>query len=813
LFTTTVVLTLALGIGVTTSIFGIVNAVLLRPLPYPDSDRLVEPYHTLLAIGIPTAAQSRGTYFHYSRTVHSLQSIAASSPTTVNLADASATSEPERISAARVTANLLTTLRVLPERGRGFTANEDLPNGARVVLIGDGLWHRRFGADPSILSRDIRIDGNIYRIVGVMPSSFHYPDPLVELWVPMQLDPAARDAQGFGIVGVARLAPNATIASAERELNTQLTRLPESYPNIYPGLPTDKLLAQASARAAVHSLRDSVVGNFASILWVVAATVCLVLVVTCANVVNLLLVRSQGRAREVAVRAALGASRRRLLALFVTEAAVLATGGAIVGLGIAELTTQLLLRAGPTTIPRWDEIGVDGTSFAFTLGITILVALTCSVFPALRYRSMRFTALLREGGRTGTVGRERHRAQRTLIVIQVALALLLLAGCGLLTRTVSQLSKVKPGFDPSQTLAFAVSLPAGQFPRLAMASQFYLDVMDRLRALPGVEAVGAVSKLPLRAASPLVPVYLEHFPVAPGTLPHVFPFPVASAGYFQAMHIRLLAGRLFPDRLPTAAPQEVVVSRAFAEQYWHDSTGRRALGERLKVSTSETVPWSTVVGVVESVRDTSLAGPPIAEVYSPLRPLDPATADSLAPFTPRVMSIVVRASGDPLTLASAVRRQVFALNASVPIFDVQPMTAVLERVSSQTRFALLALGAAAAITLVLGALGLYGVIAYVVSLRTRELGLRMALGAEPSAVLGLVLRDGVTLAAIGIVAGLAAFAVVGRFLRGLLFGVAPDDPATLLSVVAVIVLVAAVASWLPAWRASRIDPLEALRLE
>lgn len=814
LFTATVVLTLALGIGATTAIFGIVNAVLLRPLPYPESDRLVEPYHTLPGIGIPYVAQSRGTYFHYARTAKTLQSIAAWTQTTVNLVDMSGSAEAERVHAARITATLLPTLRVQPERGRGFTAGEDLPNGQHVALISDGLWHRRFGGDPAILSRDVRIDGNSYRIVGVMPPGFHYPDPMAELWIPLQLDPAARDAEGFNVGAVARLAPNATLESVQRELNAQLATLPESYPNIYPGLATRGLLAQSKARALVRSLRDSIVGNFGGVLWVVAATVSLVLIVTCANVINLLLVRAQGRAREVAVRAALGATQGRLLALLVTEAAILATAGAVIGLGLAELITRLLLRVGFTSFPRWNEVGVDGASFVFTLAITVLVAVASSIFPALRYRAMRFTAMLREGGRTGTVGRERHRAQRTLIVVQVALALLLLAGCGLLTRTVSQLRKVKPGFDPSHTLAFTVSLPNGQYPKLASVPQFYGDVLERIRSFPGVEAVGTVSRLPLQGGAPLAPVFVEKFPVPPGSLPQVFPFPIVTAGYFQAMRIRLIAGRLFPQEIPPAAsPREVVVSRAFAERYWRDSTGQRALGERIKASLSEAAPWSTIVGVVESVRDTSLVAPPLAELYFPLRSLNPATPDSLQPFTPRVMSIVVRTSGDPLAVVDAVRRQIRAVNASIPIFDVEPVTAVLERVSAQTRFALFALAAAAAITLMLGALGLYGVIAYVVSLRTRELGLRMALGAEPATVMGLVLRDGVTLAFVGVVAGLAAFAIVGRFLRGLLFGVAPSDPTTLVAVVLIVFIVAAVASWLPAWRAARIDPLEALRVE
>lgn len=813
LFLLATTITLALGIGAATSVFGIVDAVLLRPLPFPDADRLVSPYHTLQGIGIPVAGQSRGTYFHYRRTVRSFQSIAVYRFASVNVADPSGAGDAERAQAAQISASLLPTLGVSPERGRNIAQTEDLPHGQHVALISDGLWRRRFAADEHILDRTLRVDGSSYRIIGVMPASFQFPDSRVELWMPLQLDPTLRDAESFNVVGVARLAPGATLASAQRELDVQLERFPESYPSIYPGLETRAFMRQAKMGAVVQTLRDRMVGNFAGVLWIIAGAALLLLVVTCANVVNLLLVRAEGRTREIAVRSALGASRSRLLRHFAAEGGVLAMVGGVVGLALAALMTRLLVHSGPTSFPRWQEVGIGGSSVAFAAIVVALTALTCTVLPAVQFRTVRVGAVLRDGGRTGTSGRERHRTQRTLIVVQVALALLVLAGSGLLARTVWRLDNVQPGFDPSHTLAFTVSLPAGQFPRLNGVSEFYKQATAQLRALPGVEDAGVSEKLPLSGGESLGPVFVQDFPVTGNTVPAVFPFPVASPGYFHVMRIPLLAGRLYPEEIAPDAPSEVVVSRAFVEHYWHDPTGESALGKRVRISTSETAPWSTIVGVVESVRDTSLGSAGVGEVYLPLRTSAPEVPDSLAWHTPRVMSVVIRTAGDPVALTSAARHVIRAVDANVPIYDVASMSEVLDRATARTRFALLALAVAAAITLVLGAVGLYGVIAYVVSLRTRELGLRIALGAEPATVLALVLRDGLGLALVGIAGGLAAFVALGRFLRGLLVGVTPTDPVTLGGVTLAILIVSAVASWIPARRASRIDPLEALRAD
>lgn len=810
LFTATVISTLALGIGATAAIFSVVDAVLLRPLPYRDSGHLVVLRHSLLGLGIPTAAQSLGTYFHYQRTSHTLSSVAGYIPASFNLADPSGGTDAERIRGAQISANMLSTLGVATARGRGFTADDDRPKGPHLGIIGDALWHRRYGGDPSIVGRSIQINGALYTVIGVMPSGFHFPEPTTDLYLPLQLDPATPNAGGFNMGAVGRLAPNVTVADAEHELNELLPRLPESYPDIYPGMPTASTLTQARARAVVRTMKDEAIGGFARILWIVMATVGLVLIVACANVANLILVRAHGRGRELAVRAALGASPRNLIARFFAEGIVLAVGGAIIGLALAAVAVRLLVHSGAASLPRLNETRLDVPTFAITVLVAVIVAVVCSLLPALRFRRASVTSMLREGGRTGTSGPAQQRAQHTLVVVQVALAVLLLAGSGLLMRTVAQLRGVRPGFDPSNTLTFTLSLPASDVPHARDAALFYESLIERLRALPGVQDVGLVSKLPLVGGEALAPVYVESEPVQGATVPPVFPFPVATPDYFRAMRIPLLAGRLLAPPTDPNAELQVVVSRAIAERFWHDPTGVKALGQRIR--TSSQVPWSTIIGVVESVRDSSLTAAGVGELYLPLT-IPPADRPDAASVVPRVMTVVIRSSGDPSALAPAVRRAIAELRRGIPIYDVQPMTEVLDRWMAQTSFVLGALTAAAAITLLLGAVGLYGVIAYSVSMRTRELGVRMALGAAPQTIRDMILREGMALAAVGVAIGVAAFLGVGRALRRLLFEVGAADPVTLVATVVVLLAISAFAAWLPARRAARADPLEALRAD
>lgn len=810
LFTTVAVLILALGIGAASAVFTVVDAVLLAPLPYPRADELVGLHHSLSGIGIPRAGQSLGTYWQYQRSSRLLASVGAYSENSANLADPAGTTAAERVHGAEISASLLPTLGARPLVGRGFAAAEDVPKGPHVALIGEALWRRRFGADPAITSRSIQVNGTMYQIVGVMPERFRFPGRETQLWTPLALDPADVNAGPFRLGAVGRLRPGVSLDALHRELTGLLARLPEKFPNLFPGLPTAGVLKQSRAAVMVSALRDDVVGDFARVLWIVAATAALVLVVACANVANLLLVRAQGRGTDLAVRSALGASRLQLVRLFAAEGVILAAAASVVGILLALLGTRLLVRHGPPEIPRLAEVGVHGATLLFTALVALLVAAGCSAIPALRFGTTQLGAVLREGGRAGTAGRQRHRARNVLIAAQVALSLVLLAGSGLLARTVWHLHAVPLGFAPSPVLTLRVYLPPSQYQRRLQIAEFQDRLTTELQALPGTVDAGVVSKLPLDGGSPLAPVSVEGRLVPPGTLAPVYAFPTVSRGYFHTMGIPVLAGRTFGRSADVGTAQEMIVSRAFAERYWGAQGARTAVGKRIRLN--DNAPWNTIVGVVESIRDTSLTADPLAEVYFPLftaRDLPDSLRPPLSPNT----NIVIRASGDPVALAGAAQRTIHALDASLPVFDVRPMSAVVARAAARAWFVLVILGVASAITLVLGAVGLYGTIAYVVGLRTREIGVRMALGARPVTVSWLVVREGMLLAISGVVAGLVVFVGVGRFLRALLFDVSPTDPFTLVAVSSLLILVAVLASWLPARRAARVDPLEALRAE
>jgi putative ABC transport system permease protein len=811
-FTIPATVTLAVGTGAMAAIFSIVNAVLLRPLPFFQSDHLVAVRHTLPGLGVAEVNQSPGSYFHYRRTSRQLASIAGYTASPVNLSGTDDTGAPEYVRAARISANLLGTLGVAPPVGRGFVEADDRPNGEHVALISDALWRRRFGADPRILGATLQIDGMAYRVVGVLAAGFHFPDPTTELWLPLALDPAMPIAGGFNeMAAVARLGPGVSLAGAQEELNQVLARLPEAYPNLAPGMPTTSFLAQARARVIVRPLRDETVGGFARILWVVATTAALVLVVTCANVATLLLVRTLARRHELAVHVALGCSGGRLFARSMAETLVIAGLGGAGGLLLAWITIRLLVSVDPSDIPRLHEISVDGHVLAFTALVSIGVALVCSAIPVMRYGTTDLAPALQGAGRSATATRERSVAQRALITVQVALALVVLAGSGLLLRTVWQLRAVRTGFDPQNTLVLSLSLPNSQFPNRADVARFYDELVQRVRVVTGVEEAGVVSKLPLMGRASHSPVYVERMPAEKGVIPPVHAIQVASAGYFRAIRIPLLAGRLFGSPTDAATAHEVVVSRAFADYYWHDETGRRVVGERVRVAPNE--PWYTIVGVVESVRDTAIAAPPIGTVYFPMVVPAAGSPDSAVLRIPRVMTLVVRSARDPVALTNAIRGEIRALDPTLPIFAVYPMGEVVARSTARTTFLLLALAGAALITLVLAAVGLYGVMAYVVSLRTPEIALRLAVGAEPARVRRLVLREGMGLTVVGLAAGVVVFAVCARVLRAVLFEVSPGDPITLLIACSLLLVVAALASWLPARRAARVDPLGALRGE
>ncbi len=806
-FTLTASLTLVIGIGASVAIFALVNGVLLRPLPYGNPDRLVSAWHDLPGVSIHKGNQTIGTYFTYKRLAQTIEDIAVVQHGAVNLSDPRGGSDPQRIDAAFASASLIPVLGVPPLVGRGFTEAEDLPNGPPVVVIGERIWRTRFGGDQQILGRMLEVNGRSREVIGVMPQRFRYPTADVQIWVPLQLDRASTFYGGFNYDAVARLKPGVTADDAGREFASLLARMHEEFPNMAPGVSTQMLMEQAKPVPFLLPLKEDMTGGVAKTLWLVAAAAGLVLLVACANVTNLILVRADARQRELAVREAIGAGRARVLAHFFAESAVITALAGAAGLGLATVAIRALVRAAPAGIPRLAEVRIDAMTIGFTVVVSVLVAFACSLIPALRLGGVRLASALREGGRGGTAGRVQQRVRSALVVSQIALALVALAGSGLLLRTFQQLTAVKPGFDPDNLATFWMSVPTARYSSDSLVGQFYTQLLDRVRALPGVQSAGISSRLPLMLnGTNQTPLYPEDDPSYATKIPPLQLYTTTDGDYFRTMGIPLIAGRTF-DRLDRQRSDQAIISQATAFQFWKDSTGQQALGKRFRDLPGSS--WYTVIGVVGNARDTALAAPPSQTVYFAQVP----KGEQMESQIRNTMALVVRTAGEPSSITSAIQRTVRELDASLPLFRVRSMAAVTKESMAQLRFTMLLLGAAALVTLVLGAVGLYGVMAYIVALRTRELGVRIALGASPGAVVAMLTRQGVVLTGFGIAAGLLLFVLAARFLRSFLYGVATTDPLTLVSASLLLVATAAFASWTPARRSSRLDPAEVLRAE
>ena len=806
-FSITASLTLVIGIGAAVAIFALIDAVLLRPLPYGHPDRLVGAWHALDGISMGQANQTSATYFTYRKLSRSIESIGVFQDGAANVSESGGGAEPQRIGAGWVSATLIPMLEVPPILGRSFTDAEDLPNGGSVVMISEGLWRTRFGADPLVLGKRLEVNGSSREIIGVMPDRFRFPTATTRIWLPLQLDPNSPTPGGFNYDGIARLKPGISVADAQRDFASVLPRMVEISPMMAPGVSTQMLLDQAKPRPVLHPLKDDVTGGIAKTLWVVAAAAVLVLLVACANVSNLMLVRADARQRELAVREALGAGRGRVVGHLLTESAAVSFVAGALGLALAALALRVLVRVGPADIPRLAEVHVGATAVAFAMVVAAIVALVCSAIPALRLGRVNLSLALREGGRGGTSGRARQRTRSALVAAQIALALVALAGSGLLIRTFQQLNAVRPGFHAESVATFWMSLPSARYANDSSLTRFYAQLLDRVRALPGVQSAGVSSRLPLMGRGMNQnPFYPENDPSYRNKIPPLQIYTTTDGDYFRTMGIPLIAGRTF-DRLETQRANEAIISQATALQFWKDSTGRSALGKRF--SDLPNGNWFTVIGVVGNVRDTALAAAPSQTVYFPEAP----AASDFNSQTARTMALVVRTATEPTALTASVQRIVRALDPTLPLFDVRPMSSVMRASVAQLSFTILLLGTAAIVTLVLGAVGLYGVMAYVVTLRVRELGVRIALGASPGSVVAMLTRQGVLLTTVGIAAGIALFAVVARFLGTLLFGVAPLDPLTLVVSSLLLVGIAALASWIPARRTTRLDPAEVLRAE
>lgn len=788
-FAAVTVLTLAVAIGANTAIFSVVDGVLLRPLPYPDEDQLMIVRAGLRPetdVGEDIPFSHRG-YWLFHNESRSYEKFGGYNPRPAQ-APLTGDGPPLQINLGQVSLPVFELLEVLPQRGRLPTAEEDLPDAPLVVLLADGLWRDRYGSDPEVIGRTVNVAGQEWEVIGIMPPGYDFPTPEVDLWMPMRLDPASENFGGHGIEGLGRLAEGSTVESAIVEAEGLIARFGEVgygeswFTGVFSGTATGKLL------------RETIVGDSRRPLMILLGTVGFVLLIACSNVANLLLVRAESRSRESALRMALGAGRARLIRQVLTESILLAAVGGLAGVALAFLATRVLVSVGPASIPRLGEIGISSTALLFTSAVSLLCGLLFGFLPALRAASRKSFAVLRDGGAT-TIGRERHRLRSILVVTQVALALVLVVGSGLMVRSFQQLRGVDPGFEAGGVLTFGLRPQANKYGGDAEGlAQFFDQLTAELETVPGVAVAGGITNLPLTGGGPYLTRVIEEFPPDEGEFPPAFHIRRVTPGYFEAMRVPLVEGRAFTLDDHNLRLGSIIVSNSLKQRYWPNTS---ALGKRIS--------GSTIVGVVGDVHDTGLDADVEEFVYH-------AMLDSVGGGV-GALTIVLRTDVDPLSLVSTVRQTILDLDADLPITDVKSMSEVVGESLSRTSFTMTLLALAAVIALFLGSVGIYGVISYVVSQQTTEIGVRLALGADPSDVRGAVVSQGLKLTVAGVVIGLIVAAAMGRVLTTLLFGVSPFDPLTLIGGSVIFMSVAAAASFIPARRAARIAPAQALRGE
>jgi putative ABC transport system permease protein len=796
-FTAAAILTIAIGIGATTAVFTVVNAALLRPLPYPDPGRVLDIANTW--DGTPRGAISPAEYFDYRQTEN--DAFTAFAVYAMGSANLTGAGDPVRLRAGFVSAEMFAVLGVAPAIGRPFTANEERAQ-QNVALISHGLWSREFGSDPTVVGRRITLDGTGTEVVGVLPPDFHLPDDygagqVTDIVAPLGLDPARVTARGSHFLnGVGRLAPGVSRERAQAALTAIVTRFVADFPKDYP---RDMRFAVTTA-----PLAERVIGDARRPLLLLLGAAGFVLLVACANVASLMLVRLDARRAELAVRTAVGAGRGRIVRQLLAESVTIGVVGGAAGVAVAWWGTQVLLALGPPNLPRFGEVTVDARVLIFAAATAIGTGLFFGLFPAFRASRGGMATALQASGRGAAPGQSRFR--RGLVVGQVAIALTLLAGAGLLGRSLVALQSVDPGFRQDHVLTGRLALASADYPTAPQVIDAFEAIQNRVAALPGVQAVGAVTNLPLASGLGDLNVMIEGREQAAGEVSPRADWQVVTPGYFAAMGLSVRRGRVLDARDRVDAPGAVVINETMAERYW---PGQDALGARFTLGGHAGPGLVTVVGIVGDVRHGSLAEPRTSQMYLAQAQFRFWNGGGVA----RALTLVVRVSGDPAVVSGAVRAALREVDPRLPLASAQTMDAVVSASLGRPRF-LFALSATfAVVALVLGALGLYGVLAYGVARRTREIGLRLALGARPREVASLILRDGGGLVAWGIASGLVGAVLFGRLLRGLLFGVGALDPATL--VVAPIALTAAalMAVWIPARRAARLDPMEALRHE
>jgi len=806
LFSGVAVLTLAVGIGSNAAIFSVVNGVLLKPLPFKDPEGLVGVWHTAPGLGFPEVNQSPALHFTYLDESRTFESVGMWDNGSVSV---TGVAEPEQVESMSVTSQIMPMLGIRPLLGRAFTEDDDAAGNPETVILGHGYWQRRFGGDPDVLGRTLTVNGRTREIIGVLPANTRFLAWDPDVYLPFQLDRNNVFVGNFSYQAIGRLRADATVATANADVERMVPMAVERYP----GGITLSMLEQAQFGALVRPLKEDVVGEVDNVLWVLLGTVAMVLLIACANVANLFLVRAEARQREMAVRTAMGANRRHLTGQLLGESVVLGVVSGVLGLGLAVLGLKALVALGPESLPRLNEIGVDARVLVFTFAVSVLAGVLFGLVPALRLGMPNLVGALKEGGRGGSAGKEQHLARNTLVVAQMALALVLLTGAGLMVRSFQALRAVDPGFAaPEEVLYFRVSVPTAEVEDPVVAAETHQEMLRRVQALPGVAAAAITSSVTMDGWDSNDPLESEARPVEPGQLPPIRRYKWVGEGSFATLGNRLVAGRDITWADVDQKAKVVVVTENLAREEWGDAAS--AVGKRVRqaLGSDGNGPWYEVVGVAADAYDDGPARDPVATVYWPQ--VVEGFYGQEGATTQRSMAYAVRVrSGDPEALLPAVREAVWSVNPNVPLARTTTLDDLAAGRMAQTSFTLIMLAIAAGVALFLGAVGIYGVISYVVSQRTREIGVRMAMGAEQGDVSRMVLRQAGTLAGLGVVTGLAAAAGLTRLMASLLYGVSPMDPVTFGGVALALSLIAVLASWLPARRASRVDPVVALRFE
>jgi predicted permease len=803
MFTVMAVVTLAIGVGANTAIFSVLEGVLLKPLPYPHPEALIAVDHTAPGVNLTSAGAAPFLYFTYREEGRTFEDIGM---WTADALSVTGLAEPEQVDGIDVTDGVLPLLGARPLLGRLFLRQDDSPGSPETAMLSFGYWQTRFGGDASAIGRRILVNGRPREIIGVLPAQFRFLDLKPALFLPLQQDRSKTYLGNFSYYAMARLKPGVTMAQATADVARMIPMALRKFPP-FPGY-TAKMFDEARLGPSLRSLKRDLIGDIGNVLWVLMGTIGMVLGIACANVANLLLVRTEGRQQELAVRAALGAGWGRIARELFVESVTLGVLGGALGLALAYGALRLLIAIAPVNLPRIGDISIDGAALLFTLAVSLAAGMLFGAIPAIKYASPQVAGTLRAGGRTLSQTRERHRVRSTLVVIQVALALLLLVSSGLMIRTFQTLKQVQPGFThPEEVQTLRIFIPKTQAREPVQVVRMEQDILEKISGVPGVSSAALTNIVPMDGPGWRDPVYSDERSNADSHIPPLRRFRFVSPGLLRTMGNSLVAGRDFTwtdvyDKRPVA-----MVSENMARELWRDPA--QAIGKRIRESLK--TPWREIVGVVSDERDDGVNQRAPAIAYWPVL-MDNFAGDQT--FAQRSAAIVIRSrrTGSRGFL-NDVSHALWSVNANLPMANVRTLQEVYNKSLARTSFALVMLAIAGAMALLLGVVGIYGVISYSVSQRTREIGIRMALGAPKQEVTRMFVGHGLRLAAIGVACGLAAAAVCMRLMSSLLFQVSPLDPVTYGGVACGLVVAAALASYVPALRATAVDPAQALRAD